>query len=163
MALIASGVALAVVAPQAAAPATVAEADIDVMLKSLGWTVETDKDSEDMQSWNVMRGDEILFSIYQYRQGSDKTKISSLGYVSVWDLESGMPLEPANAWNSENRFSKVFLDEDKDPFLVDDLRTTGLPPAQVEQSLKEFKASLELFEKEVLGGSQVPRKSMSLK
>lgn len=163
MALLASGVAIAVVAPQAAAPATVAEADLEVVLKGLGWTVETDKDSEDLVSWNVMREDEVLFSIYQYRQGTDKAKISSLGYVSVWDLPSGMPLEPVNAWNSENRFSKVFLDEDKDPFLVDDLRVTGLPPAEVERSLKEFKASLELFEKEVLGGSQVQRKVMNLK
>ena len=150
-------------APQAAPPSTVAEADIEVILKSLGWTVEADKDSEDMVNWNVMRGEEILFSIYQYRQGTDKTKISSLGYVSVWDLENGMPLEPANAWNSENRFSKVFIDDEKDPFLVDDLRVTGLPPAEVERSLKEFKASLDLFEKEVLGGTQAPRKAMSLK
>ena len=74
-----------------------------------------------------------------------------------------MPLEPANAWNSENRFSKVFIDDEKDPFLVDDLRVTGLPPAEVERSLKEFKASLDLFEKEVLGGTQAPRKAMSLK
>ena len=50
-------------APQAAPPSTVAEADIEVILKSLGWTVEADKDSEDMVNWNVMRGEEILFSI----------------------------------------------------------------------------------------------------
>lgn len=63
-------------------------------------------------------GDE--FRIYFYGC-SDGQRCKNIQFSRGYDMDEGMSLEQANAWNREYRFGKVWLDGDSDPFIEMDV------------------------------------------
>jgi len=96
-------------------------ADVVKMLQDKGYRAELTTDSTGdplVQS----SADGSNFSIYFYGCEGEPARCDSIQFVAAFDVEGeGMSLEDANTWNREHRFGRVYLDDEKDPFLEMDV------------------------------------------
>jgi hypothetical protein len=114
----------------------------------------------------VLDGQKYKYKIGKDDQGDPQIKLTINGVEPVYidfydcktdgcssvlitygiDLDDGTTLEKVNTWNSDNRFSRVFRDEENDPFIESDLDLRGgVTIDNVQQWLKTFVSSLNDF------------------
>ncbi|MCC1494678.1 YbjN domain-containing protein [Cognatishimia sp. F0-27] len=71
---------------------------------------------------------------------------TQIQYQAGMDIESGLSLEKANAWNRDMRYASTFLDDEMDPFLqMDVLLDHGVSEATLLETYTTWRASLEEF------------------
>lgn len=89
------------------------------------------------------------FSIYFY--GCERgTDCQSIQFFVAYDLDDGLALERVNAINSQNRFTKVYLDEDNDPFMELDVNMAfGVTHENLADTLEWWLVSMGELEREL--------------
>jgi hypothetical protein len=63
------------------------------------------------------------FKVYFYDCKAARCK--ALQFSAGFDLKAGLTLEKANEWNRKNRYLKVYLDDDKDPYVQYDVNVNA--------------------------------------
>ena len=92
-------------------------------LQTFGYRAELTKDDQGDPKIKSSAGG-ANFSIYFY--GCDKNiNCSSIQLSSGFDLETGTTLDLINEWNANKRFGKVYLDDEKDPYIEMDIEMEG--------------------------------------
>lgn len=98
------------------------QAIVDV-LKDWGYRAALVKDSEgDPKIDSATSG--VNFSIYFYGC-SGGTQCTSIQFASGFDMDQGTTPGVVNEWNANKRFGKVYLDDEKDPFIEMDISLVG--------------------------------------
>jgi len=121
------------------------DVDMRSILAELKLTYKESKDDEGLVVFDVMVGDTEM-NIYQYVDARSKT-IDSLSYSVGYDLPNGMDGKPINTFNGSNRFVKAYLDEENDPFIVNDVRVKeGVTRETLRESISSFIAMIPKFE-----------------
>jgi hypothetical protein len=93
-------------------------------------------------------------SLYQY---IDNRRLVGLRLSAGYATRTKPTAEVVNAFNRRNRFTKVFLDDDKDPFLVMDLDVgSGLTRSALMEFFEEYERSIAVFESTVLNRRPAP-------
>lgn len=103
-------------------PGNVDASDASVLvdvLQGLGYRAMLSTDAGgDPLILSSANGDE--FRIYFYGCSNGRS-CRNIQFSKGYDMDEGMSLEQANAWNREYRFGKVWLDGDSDPFIEMDV------------------------------------------
>lgn len=112
---------LAVAALPAAAQQVVAK-DPQTIVKALqdqGFTAKLGTDSQgDPMITSAYSGS--TFHIYFYNCADNKD-CATVQFHSSYDFDEALPLEKFNEWNSRKRFTRAFLDPEKDPVIQMDV------------------------------------------
>jgi hypothetical protein len=87
---------------------------IESLLKELELKYTTGKDNEGKDSYTLDVGG-LKVTLFLY--GGEEKSAESLSLSTAWDLENWMGMEKVNEWNMERRWTKAWLDNEKDPFL----------------------------------------------
>lgn len=138
-------------APTQSVITSLSDTVIEASIRRAGYGFEKEEDSDGLMSFHLIDEEEnLVCSIYQYRS-SEGGAPDSLGMTIGFDLRTGMLWRPTNAWNESNRYAKVHLDRDNDPFLTDDLDVSGgVTPTTLDNAIKRFaEASLKFQEAHV--------------
>lgn len=136
---------------------TVNADSIQATLLELKVSFDSVKDADDLMSYHIRDGESTLCSIYQYTEGDDK-EITSLGFTVGFDIPSTLLWRRVNEWNSTNRFAKVHLDAEGDPFLTQDIYVAGgVSQENLSVNIVRFIAASKKFQKEVLGREVPPK------
>ncbi|CAN5511877.1 YbjN domain-containing protein [soil metagenome] len=64
------------------------------------------------------------FKIYFY-DCSPAKRCKALQFSAGFDMKQGLTLEKANEWNRKNRYLKVYLDDDLDPYVQYDVNVNA--------------------------------------
>ena len=64
------------------------------------------------------------FKIYFY-DCSEAKRCKALQFSAGFDMKQGLTLEKANEWNRKNRYLKVYLDDDLDPYVQYDVNVNA--------------------------------------
>ncbi len=121
------------------------DVDMRSILAELKLTYTESKDDEGLVVFDVVVGETEL-NIYQYVDSRTKT-IDSLSFSVGYDLQNGMDGKKINAFNGANRFVKAYLDNENDPFIVNDVRVKeGVTRETLKESITSFVAIIPKFE-----------------
>jgi len=121
------------------------DVDMRSILAELKLTYSESKDDEGLVVFDVKVG-ETEMNIYQYVDSRTKT-IDSLSFSVGYDLPNGMDGRKINMFNGGNRFVKAYLDEENDPFIVNDIRVKeGVTRETLKESISSFVAMIPKFE-----------------
>lgn len=119
------------------------------LMQDWGYRAELTKDSEGDPKINTSAAG-VDFYVYFYgcSGGADCTEIQ-LG--AGFDLPDGMTLEAVNEWSSQNRFNRVYLDEEKDPFIRYDVNLAegGISPELFKEILANYERRLADFQEHI--------------
>lgn len=92
-------------------------------LQKLGYRAELTTDpTGDPQIKSAAGG--VNFSVYFYGCKQGKA-CRSIQFSAGFNTEDGVELAVANDWNMRNRFGKVYLDDERDPFIEQDITMAG--------------------------------------
>lgn len=124
-------VALAAAAALAAGAAHAQEIDKDGMtgpevvawLQKAGYKADLTKD-DGGDPLISSAADGQTFKIYFY-DCSEAKRCKALQLSAGFDMKQGMTLEKANEWNRKNRYLKVYLDDDLDPYVQYDINVNA--------------------------------------
>lgn len=114
--------------------------DIAAKLQDFGYRAELTKDEQGDPKIKSSAGG-ANFSIYFY--GCEKNiDCTAIQLSSGFDLETGTTLEVVNDWNANKRYGKVYLDDEKDPYIEMDieLEGEGIP-------VETFRMNMETWDK----------------
>lgn len=135
---------------QPAVVSSLTDQTIQAVLDQMKLQFKSDVDQDGLTAFHIMEGETLVCSIYQYRADKE-SPVQSLGFTTGYDMASGMIWQAANRWNSENRFAKVHLDDEADPFLTYDVSVKGgVTQAYLAECLKTYLQSLKTFESEFI-------------
>lgn len=73
----------------------------------------------------VSRVSDSQFQVYFYGCESAETPCTSIQFSAGYDLEGAMSTSKINQWNSENRYTRAYIDDEGDPFLKLDVTMFG--------------------------------------
>lgn len=124
---------------------TVNEQQLLTALKAEGESVESNDDGTGKMRFDVrFNGHEAV--LYQFTDSDPRGSTTSLTLAAGFQTSSAADLKKVNAFNTENRFSKAFIDADGDLFLVADLDLHGgVTMATIESFVRRFKESVNTF------------------
>lgn len=92
-------------------------------LQTFGYRAELTKDDQGDPKIKSSAGG-ANFSVYFY--GCEKNvDCTSIQLSAGFDLEKGTTLEVVNDWNANKRFGKVYMDDEKDPYIEMDIEMDG--------------------------------------
>ena len=92
---------------------------IIAVLQDMGYRATLGKDKlGDPKIDSAASGSKFGILFYNCEKNVD---CRSIQFFSGFDMENGSTLELMNEWNANKRFSKAYLDEEKDPYLELDL------------------------------------------
>lgn len=136
--------------------------DIRSVLTELKLEYKESKDSDDLVVFDI-KVDDTEINLYQY-ESEDKKVITSLTISSGYDLEKGMDAKPINKFNYEHRFVKGYLDEENDPFLVQDVWVAnGITREALKRNIGQFMTALPDFEKTISSADLAQAQPKSLR
>jgi hypothetical protein len=93
--------------------------EVAAWLQNAGYKAELTKDdSGDPMINSAAEGQS--FKIYFYDCDATK-RCKALQFSAGFDLKQGLTLAKANEWNRKNRYLKVYLDDDGDPYVQYDV------------------------------------------
>ena len=97
--------------------------EVAAWLQKGGYKAELTKDDEgDPLIRSAAQGHN--FNVYFYDCSPEK-RCKALQFSSGFDLKTPMKLEQANEWNRKNRYLKVYLDDDSDPYVQYDVNVNA--------------------------------------
>ena len=114
--------------------------DIAAKLQDFGYRTELTKDEQGDPKIKSSAGG-ANFSVYFY--GCDNNvDCTSIQLSAGFDLDAGTTLEVINEWNAGKRYGKVYLDDEKDPYIEMDieLEGAGIP-------VETFRMNMETWDK----------------
>ncbi|NEX91651.1 YbjN domain-containing protein [Caulobacter sp. 17J65-9] len=120
-------VAAAVFAAGTASAATIHDGgmtgpEVAAWLKDKGYRAELSKDDAgDPMIDSAAEG--INFKVYFYDCEGPRCK--AIQFSAGFDLKNGLSLAKANEWNRKNRYLKVYLDDDSDPYVQYDVNVNA--------------------------------------
>lgn len=97
--------------------------EVAAWLQKGGYKAELTKDSSDDPLINSA-ADGQTFKIYFYDCDEAK-RCKALQFSAGFDLKTPLKLEKANEWNRNNRYLKVYLDDDGDPYVQYDVNVNA--------------------------------------
>lgn len=97
--------------------------EVAAWLQKGGYKAELTKDSSDDPLINSA-ADGQTFKIYFYDCDEAK-RCKALQFSAGFDLKEPLKLEKANEWNRKNRYLKVYLDDDGDPYVQYDVNVNA--------------------------------------
>ena len=118
--------------------------EIQAMLTTEGYRPTLGKaDDGDPQIKFKVQGKEIYIDFYD----CNKTEFcGSLNISTGWALKTKLKAADLNQWNADNRYIRVYTDEENDPFLEDDIDLDGgATMNNVKEFVKTYVAQLEDF------------------
>jgi hypothetical protein len=98
-------------------------AEVAAWLQKGGYKAELTKDSDDDPMINSAAEGQT-FKIYFY-DCNDAKRCKALQFSAGFDTKEGLKLEKANEWNRKNRYLKVYLDDDQDPYVQYDINVNA--------------------------------------
>lgn len=129
-------------------PGSISPADpqaiVDAMQK-LGYRAElTTDDQGDPKIKSAASG--ANFSVYFYGCTSGKD-CTSIQFSAGFDTDKGLDMQVANDWNTKKRYGKVYLDDERDPYIEMDVNMEGgIPNALFEDNLSIWDRMLADFQ-----------------
>lgn len=107
--------------------------EISVMLSTEGYRPTLGKAEDgDPQIKFKVQGKEVYIDFYD----CNKTEFcGSLNISTGWALKTKLKATDLNQWNADNRYIRVYTDEENDPFLEDDIDLDG---GATMNNIKEF-------------------------
>ena len=118
--------------------------EISAMLSTEGYRPTLGKaDDGDPQIKFKVQGKEIYIDFYD----CNKTEFcGSLNISTGWALKTKLAAAELNQWNADNRYIRVYTDEENDPFLEDDIDLDGgATMNNVKEFVKTYVTQLEDF------------------
>ena len=97
--------------------------EVAAWLQKGGYKAELTKDSSDDPMINSAAEGQT-FKIYFYDCDEAK-RCKALQFSAGFDLKEPLKLEKANEWNRKNRYLKVYLDDDGDPYVQYDVNVNA--------------------------------------
>jgi hypothetical protein len=98
-------------------------AEVVAWLQKGGYKAELTKDSDGDPMINSAAEGQT-FKIYFY-DCNDAKRCKALQFSAGFDTKEGLKLEQANEWNRKNRYLKVYLDDDQDPYVQYDINVNA--------------------------------------
>lgn len=146
----------AIAAPAAAANVTADVDQVAAAMKRGGYTVEV-KDTKDGRFIRSTRGKESYeFSVFFYGCDANTTRnCKSVQLYAGFSPKTKPTLEALNAYASDNRWGRVYRDDDGDPVVeMDiDLEKGGMSEALFLDNLEYFEAVMDRFGEFVFKGA----------
>jgi hypothetical protein len=119
-------------------------------LAYIGLEYETARVSSDNTTKFRIQMDGTVVNLYQYKD--EDGIIDSLRLSAGYDLETGPSLEAINDFSKTNRFCTIYLDSEKDPFIVYDLDVRGgVTRDAMKGVFLRFNDAVKDFESELIG------------
>lgn len=118
--------------------------EISAMLSTEGYRPTLGKaDDGDPQIKFKVQGKEIYIDFYD----CNKTEFcGSLNISTGWALKTKLAAAELNQWNADNRYIRVYTDEENDPFLEDDIDLDGgATMNNVKEFVKTYVSQLDDF------------------
>ena len=118
--------------------------EISVMLSTDGYRPTLGKAEDgDPQIKFKVQGKEVYIDFYD----CNKTEFcGSLNISTGWALKTKLKATDLNQWNADNRYIRVYTDEENDPFLEDDIDLDGgATMNNVKEFVKTYVTQLEDF------------------
>ena len=99
-------------------------AEVAAWLQKAGYKAELTKD-EGGDPLISSAAEGTTFKIYFYDCDEAKLRCKALQFSAGFDLKTPLALEKANEWNRKNRYLKVYLDDDGDPYVQYDVNVNA--------------------------------------
>lgn len=118
--------------------------EISAMLSTEGYRPTLGKAEDgDPQIKFKVQGKEVYIDFYD----CNKTEFcGSLNISTGWALKTKLKATDLNQWNADNRYIRVYTDEENDPFLEDDIDLDGgATMNNVKEFVKTYVTQLEDF------------------
>lgn len=118
--------------------------EISAMLSTEGYRPTLGKAEDgDPQIKFKVQGKEVYIDFYD----CNKTEFcGSLNISTGWALKTKLKATDLNQWNADNRYIRVYTDEENDPFLEDDIDLDGGATINnVKEFVKTYVTQLEDF------------------
>ena len=118
--------------------------EISAMLSTEGYRPTLGKaDDGDPQIKFKVQGKEVYIDFYD----CNKTEFcGSLNISTGWALKTKLAAAELNQWNADNRYIRVYTDEENDPFLEDDIDLDGgATMNNVKEFVKTYVSQLDDF------------------
>ena len=118
--------------------------EISVMLSTEGYRPTLGKAEDgDPQIKFKVQGKEVYIDFYD----CNKTEFcGSLNISTGWALKTKLKATDLNQWNADNRYIRVYTDEENDPFLEDDIDLDGgATMNNIKEFVKSYITQLEDF------------------
>lgn len=118
--------------------------EISAMLSTEGYRPTLGKAEDgDPQIKVKVQGKEVYIDFYD----CNKTEFcGSLNISTGWALKTKLKATDLNQWNADNRYIRVYTDEENDPFLEDDIDLDGgATMNNVKEFVKTYVTQLEDF------------------
>lgn len=118
--------------------------EISVMLSTEGYRPTLGKAEDgDPQIKFKVQGKEVYIDFYD----CNKTEFcGSLNISTGWALKTKLKATDLNQWNADNRYIRVYTDEENDPFLEDDIDLDGgATMNNIKEFVKTYVTQLEDF------------------
>ncbi|MCB1335440.1 MAG: YbjN domain-containing protein [Roseivivax sp.] len=88
------------------------------------------------------------YSVYFYGCDDAHANCSAVQFKAGYDMQMGLSDYQVNTWNKEKRFGKVFLDDEKDPFLELDVNLLhGVSEGNFADTIDWWRVVMSEFEK----------------
>ncbi|WP_165184892.1 YbjN domain-containing protein [Caulobacter soli] len=97
--------------------------EVAAWLQKGGYKAELTKDDQGDPLINSAAEGQT-FKIYFYDCDATK-RCKALQFSAGFDMKEGLKLEKANEWNRKNRYLKVYLDDDNDPYVQYDVNVNA--------------------------------------
>ena len=129
---------------QATVYSAVSGKEISAMLSTEGYRPTLGKaDDGDPQIKFKVQGKEIYIDFYDCNKSEF---CGSLNVSTGWALKTKLDAAKLNQWNADNRYIRVYTDEEKDPFLEDDIDLDGgATMNNVKEFVKTYVSQLDDF------------------
>ena len=116
------------------------------LLKDWGYRAELTADDQGDPKINSSTSG-ANFAIYFYGCEANRN-CTSIQFSSGFDLDSGTTMEVVNDWNTKKRYGKVYIDDEKDPYIEVDVNLYGggIPQDTFRDTLESWERLLSDFQ-----------------
>lgn len=119
--------------------------EIRTILDDVKIKYDEEKDDEDKTFFVLKLEEDTKVLLYQYG-GGEKDQCSSLQLVFAVEGDDSIKVDKMNSWNRDERYTKAYLDDEKNIFLEQDMDlSAGFDKAAVRKFVKDFVKILPEF------------------
>lgn len=134
--------------PAAGALSAADPAGIAAALQRLGYKAEITKDDDGDPKINSAAAG-ANFGVYFYGCTGGKD-CNAIQFSAGFDTDAGLDLSVANEWNRDKRYGKVYLDDERDPYIELDVNMIGgITEANFDDTVGLWDSLLADFQKHI--------------
>ncbi len=121
---------------------------IAAALQRLGYKAELTKDEDgDPKIKSAAAGANYAVYFYGCTDGKD---CNAIQFSAGFDTDNGLDLSAANEWNRDKRYGKVYLDDERDPYIELDMNMIdGISEANFDDTVGLWDSLLADFQKHI--------------